>query len=70
MPRMDGIEMFKALQANGEIDDIPVIALTAKNSAEDEAELLDMGFYDFIAKPINPVRLAARVKRALKQYEK
>jgi len=70
MPRIDGIEMFKALQANGEIDDIPVIALTAKNSAEDEAELLNMGFYDFIAKPINPVRLAARVKRALKQYEK
>ena len=70
MPRMDGIEMFRALHVNGKIDDIPVIALTAKNSAEDEAELLDMGFYDFIAKPINPVRLAARVKRALKQYEK
>ncbi|MCK5912990.1 MAG: response regulator, partial [Desulfuromusa sp.] len=27
MPRMDGIEMFKALQANGDIDNIPVIAL-------------------------------------------
>jgi CheY-like chemotaxis protein len=70
MPRMDGIAMFNALQANGEIDNIPIIALTAKNSAENEAELLDMGFYDFIAKPINPVRLAARVKRALRQYEK
>ena len=32
MPRMDGIEMFKALQANGEIENIPVIALSAKTA--------------------------------------
>jgi len=25
-----------------------------------------MGYYDFVAKPINPVRLLARVKRALR----
>lgn len=70
MPRLDGIEMFKALQNNGEIEHIPVIALSAKTKAEDEAELLEMGFYDFIAKPINPIRLSARIKRALKQHKK
>ncbi|WP_321370510.1 response regulator [uncultured Desulfuromusa sp.] len=70
MPRMDGIEMFKALQANGEIENIPVIALSAKTAAEDEANLLGMGFFDFIAKPINPIRLLARVKRALKIHER
>ena len=69
MPRMDGIEMFKALQANGEIDNIPVIVLSAKAAAEDEYELLEMGFFDFIAKPINPIRLLARVKRALRQHD-
>ncbi|SEA53312.1 Type II secretion system (T2SS), protein E, N-terminal domain [Desulfuromusa kysingii] len=69
MPRMNGIEMFKALQANGEIDDIPVIALSAKTAAEDEYKLLEMGFFDFIAKPVNPIRLLARVKRALRGLE-
>ncbi len=69
MPRMDGIEMFKALKANGEIDNIPVIALSAKTAAEEEYKLLEMGFFDFIAKPINPVRLLARVKRALREYD-
>ncbi|MFK5927804.1 MAG: response regulator [Desulfuromusa sp.] len=69
MPRMDGIEMFKALQANGEIDNIPVIALSAKTTAEEEYNLLEMGFFDFIAKPINPIRLLARVKRALREHE-
>jgi len=68
MPRMDGIEMFKALTANGEIDNTPVIALSAKTAAEDESNLLGMGFFDFIAKPINPIRLVARVKRALRGH--
>lgn len=66
MPRMDGNEMFDALQKNPATARIPVIALSARTSAEDEAALLDKGFFDFIAKPINPVRLTARVRRALK----
>ncbi|MDX2481322.1 MAG: response regulator [Desulfuromusa sp.] len=70
MPRMDGIEMFKALQSNGEIDNVPVIALSANTSAEDEYNLLEMGFFDFIAKPIQPIRLLARVRRALRLYDR
>lgn len=66
MPRMDGIELFKSLQENSVLSDIPVIVYTGKSAAEDEYKLLEMGFYDFIAKPINPVRLQARVKRAMR----
>jgi CheY-like chemotaxis protein len=66
MPRMDGYEMFRALQANAATRDIPVIALSSKAAAEEEAKILDMGYFDFVGKPINPVRLVARVRRALK----
>lgn len=66
MPRMDGYEMFRAIQANLEIKHIPVIALSSKSSAEEEAKLLDMGYFDFIAKPINPIRLVARTRHALR----
>jgi CheY-like chemotaxis protein len=66
MPRMDGIEMFKAIQANNDIANVPIIALSAKTSADDEYRLLEMGFFDFIAKPISPIRVLARVKRALR----
>ena len=66
MPRMDGMEMFRALQAHGDISNLPVIALSAKSSPEDEYKLLEMGFFDFIAKPINPTRLLARTRRALR----
>lgn len=66
MPRMDGYEMFRALQSNPNTRAIPVIALSSKSAPEEEAKLLDMGYFDFIPKPINPVRLTARVKRALR----
>lgn len=65
MPRMDGYEMFRTLKSNAQTKQIPIIALSSKSSAEEEAKLLDMGYHDFIAKPINPLRLVARVKRAL-----
>lgn len=70
MPRMDGIELYKALQTNREIARVPVIALSSKTTVEDEYRLLEMGFFDFIAKPINPMRLLARAKRALSYLER
>lgn len=66
MPRMDGIEMFRSLKANQHASHIPVIALSSKATADEEAKLLEIGYFDFMAKPINPIRLTARVKRALK----
>ncbi len=69
MPRMDGIELYRALQANRQIARVPIIALSSKTSVEDEYKLLEMGFFDFIGKPINPVRLLARVKRAVNSLD-
>lgn len=69
MPRMDGHEMFRALQANQSVANIPVIALSSKATAEEEYRLLEMGFYDFVPKPINPLRLVARVRRAMRMTQ-
>lgn len=66
MTGMTGVELFRVLQSNSVTRDIPVIALSTKASPEEEARLLEMGFFDFVAKPANLVRLMARVKRALK----
>lgn len=66
MPVMDGLTMFRSLQANAAAKNIPVIALTSKASPEEESKLLDLGYFDFISKPVSPVRLLARVRRALR----
>ena len=66
LPRMDGDELFRVLRSNDQTRQIPVIALSSRASVEEEARLLDLGFHDYIPKPVKPVRLVARVKRLLR----
>ncbi len=62
---MDGKDVFRTLQTNSLTRQIPVIALSSRAYPEEEAKCLDMGFFDFIAKPYNYIRFMARVRRAL-----
>lgn len=70
MPRMDGFGLLRALKANPMTSEIPVIMLTSKASSEDEQKALEFGFIDFIPKPVQPVRVVSRVKRALELSRK
>lgn len=63
MPRMDGYGFLRAMKANPETAQIPIILLTSKASAEEENTALISGFTDFIAKPVMPMRVISRVKR-------
>jgi CheY-like chemotaxis protein len=70
MPRMDGYGLLRALKANPMTSEIPVIMLTSKASLEEEQKALDFGFIDFIPKPVQPLRVVSRVKRALELIQK
>jgi CheY-like chemotaxis protein len=70
MPRMDGFGLLRALKANPMTAEIPVIMLTSKATSEDEQRALELGFIDFIPKPVQPVRVISRVKRALELTKK
>jgi putative two-component system response regulator len=65
MPGLDGYETCRQLKANPVTADIPVIFLTAKSQAEDEAMGLALGAVDYIAKPVSPPILFARVATQL-----
>ena len=65
MPGLDGYETCRQLKANPVTADIPVIFLTAKNQVEDEAMGLSLGAVDYIAKPVSPPILFARVATQL-----
>ncbi len=64
MPRMSGMEVLKVMKEEPELSDIPVIVMTADQSAE--VECLRLGAMDFIPKPY-PKReiVLARVKRCV-----
>jgi len=72
MPRMDGFGLLRAVRANPATANIPIILLTSKATGEDEQRALEAGFLDFIAKPVQPIRIVTRVKRAfelMKRYK-
>ena len=65
MPGMDGMAMVKALRAEPATRDIAVLMLTSEDSVEKEAQALEAGVDDYILKPVEPRRLAARVRSVL-----
>ena len=65
MPGMDGYEVLQRLHAEKETRDIPVIFVTAMDSAESEERGLELGAVDYITKPIKPAIVLARVRAHL-----
>lgn len=65
MPDMDGLTTFGKLKGNPVTQRIPVILLTAKAQASDRCRYTQMGVTGAIAKPFNPLELAAQVALAL-----
>lgn len=65
MPGLDGFEVCRRLRADQATADIPVIFVTAHSNEAEEAAGLDAGAVDFIAKPINPRIVRARVRTHL-----
>jgi len=61
MPEMDGYEVCARLKADPETAAIPVVFLTARTEAEDEAKGFELGSVDYIHKPFNPTVVRARV---------
>ncbi len=67
MPKLNGFEVCKKIRENPDYQDLPVIFLTAKSSDIDEVLGLELGANDYIAKPISPTKLVARVKMNLRK---
>lgn len=61
MPRMNGLDVCKALRADSKYAMLPVLVQTAADSAEDRAEIFRSGATDMVGKPINDAELLARV---------
>lgn len=67
MPEVDGFEVCQALKADLEVQDIPVIMVTAKVEGKDLKYALEIGAVDYIKKPIDEDEVVARVRSALRQ---
>ena len=61
MPKLDGISATVQLRKSGYT--LPIIALTANDSAEDRQNCFDAGMQDFLAKPLRMKQLARIIKK-------
>jgi two-component system, OmpR family, alkaline phosphatase synthesis response regulator PhoP len=69
MPRMDGFEVLKRLQADSDTQDIPVIMLTAKAQDADIFRGWSSGVSSYLTKPFNPRELLTFVERIFQSEE-
>jgi len=67
MPRMNGMDVCRALRSNDKTRDLAVIMLTARNDEVDRILGLEFGADDYVTKPYNPRELILRVKGLLKR---
>ncbi|PPE74516.1 diguanylate cyclase response regulator [Solimonas fluminis] len=65
MPDIDGIEVCRRIKSGEVTKNIPVLFVTGHTSPEQEALGLEVGAVDFIAKPIHPAVVRARVRTHL-----
>jgi len=65
MPELDGYQVLERLRGEASTRDIPVIFVTAMNDVGDEERGLEHGAIDYIAKPIRPAIVLARIRTQL-----
>ncbi|EYE88419.1 PhoP family transcriptional regulator [Fervidicella metallireducens AeB] len=70
LPEMDGFDVCKALKREKELENIPIIMLTAKSEEFDKILGLEIGAEDYITKPFSVRELLARIKVVLRRNVK
>lgn len=69
MPEMDGYTLLYYLKSNPDTTNIPVIFLTARDSASDVIDGKDMGACEYICKPFQPDELLACIQKKISASE-
>jgi DNA-binding response OmpR family regulator len=67
LPGLDGLDVTKALRAEGTV---PIVMVTARDDELDTLLGLELGADDYLTKPFSPRELVARVKAVLRRADR
>ncbi|HMN89908.1 MAG TPA: response regulator transcription factor [Saprospiraceae bacterium] len=70
MPKMDGVEVCRALRSRPEFSKTVIAFLTAREEDYSQIAALDVGGDDYITKPIRPRVFISRIKALLRRSDR
>ncbi len=70
MPNVSGMELVAKVREQSKYDSIAMVLLTSRKEEEDEVIGLDSGADDYICKPVEPMKLQARVRKIIGMYDR
>ena len=65
MPIVSGPEVLRAVKANPETSDIPIVMLTARKGEADVVAAIKSGAAEYLTKPFIPQELIVRIEKLL-----
>jgi CheY-like chemotaxis protein len=68
MPRMNGYQVCRALAADQDLREVPVVLMSAKGDQVGERFVKVMGIVDYITKPFSPEAITAVVQHTIAKY--
>lgn len=69
MPKLDGFQVAALLKQEPATAEIPIIFISALGAPKDKVRGLNLGAEDYLAKPIDPDELKARVQMVLRRLQ-
>ncbi len=69
LPLMSGIEVCRQLRRMRELNEVPIIMLTARGEEGDKVRGLESGADDYVTKPFSPAELMARIRAVLRRSQ-
>lgn len=63
MPKMEGLDLLKAIRADAKISKLPVLMVTAESKKEKIIEAAQAGVNDYVVKPFNAEILKNKIAR-------
>ena len=67
MPEMDGFQVLEQMVKDRQLQDLPVIVTSSLEGIANVVRCIELGAEDYLAKPVNPVLLKARIGASLEK---
>jgi two-component system, cell cycle response regulator DivK len=66
LPHVSGLELIRMLRKDEQLGEVPIMAVTAYSTTEDEERIREAGAQAYVSKPISVVRFVETVDQLLK----